>query len=261
MAAGIPLEKARERLEEFNSLLMQQETIDPFTERTYRTELLSSETELTNIALSYLDVLTGKVDSALAYLRLSLTVNDVNLAYHYHHILMQTFNYSELKNVCEELAKKYKTKIFTYNAYSWAYRYGEREKLEFFIDEHIKLLSEEEGRVEAMKHKEELLSEMDGIFASSNCSSEQFQTLASIIWSLMSEYNALSGFVNLSGRGSGCYVVDIKNLDPKTIAKMNFDLADRICADERMDDCALLARFSSPRELHTGVSYHAGLRK
>lgn len=260
MAAGIPLEKAKEHLENLNSLLLEQKTIDPFTARKIRDELSSSETELTNVALSYLDALTGKMSSALSYLRLSLDVNDVNLAYHYHHILINTFNYQELRETSYDLARKYQSKLFSYNAYSWAYRYGERDELDFFINEHIKLLSEGEGRSAAMKHKEELLSEMDEFFKVSKCSKEQLRILADSIWSLMSEYKATSGFVHLSGKGGGCYVVDIKNLDPKTIARMNFDLADRICADTRMDDCTLLARFSAPRTLHTGVSYHAGQR-
>lgn len=54
---------------------------------------------------------------------------------------------------------------FSHNAYSWAYRCGEREQLEFYMEEHIKLLSESEGRSNAMKHKEELLAEMDNFIA------------------------------------------------------------------------------------------------
>ncbi|EMW1042127.1 TPA: hypothetical protein U2Q62_004838 [Citrobacter amalonaticus] len=256
MAAGIPLEKAQDYLNKFNALLLKQERVDPFTEKKIREELSSSPTTATNIALSYLDALTGKMDSALRYLRVSLEVNDVNLAMHYHHILLSTFSYTELRDVCAQLAKKYRTKLFSHNAYSWAYRYGEREQLEFYMDEHIKLLSEAEGRGNAMKHKEELLAEMDGFYNATQCSKEQFKTLASIIWTLLSEYKADTGFVQLSG--SGCYVVDVKNLDSNVIAKMNFDLADRVCAESRLEDSLLLARFTSPRQLHTGVSYHVG---
>ncbi|MBF4179120.1 hypothetical protein [Lelliottia nimipressuralis] len=259
MAAGIPLEKAQKYLKEFNELLVENRTIDPFTERARRAELSANPTALTNIALSFLDAVSGKSEDALKYPRLSLEVNDVNLARHYHHILLHTFSYNELRSVSYELAKKYPSKQFSHNAMSWAYRYGEREDLEFYYDEHIKLLSEAEGRSNAMKHKEELLSEMDNIFDASKCSKSQFQILASIIWSVLSEYKAATGFVELSGRGTGCYIVDIKNLDPKSIARMNFELADRVCADERLDDCALIARFSSPRQLHTGVSYNAGV--
>lgn len=256
MAAGIPLEKAQKYVEQLNALLLEQEGLDPFTEKKIRDELSASPTPVTNIALSYLDAITGKIDSALRYLRVSLEVNDVTLAMHYHHILLTTFHYNELKDVCVLLAKKYRTKFFSHNAYSWAYRYGDREQLEFFMEEHIKLLSESEGRSNAMKHKEELLAEMDNFYSATQCTKEQFHALASIIWTLLSEYKATTGFVQLSG--SGCYVVDIKNLEPKTIAKMNFDLADRVCAESKMDDCSMLARFSSPRQLHTGVSYHAG---
>ena len=256
MAAGIPLEKAQKYIEQFNAHLMEQEGIDPFSEKRIREELSASPTPATNIALSYLDAITGKVESALRYLRVSLEVNDVNLAMHYHHILLNTFSYNELRDTCILLAKQYPTKIFSHNAYSWAYRYGEREQLEFYMEDHIKLLSESEGRSNAMKHKEELLAEMDNFYSTTQCSKEQFQTLASIIWALLSEYKAATGFIHLSG--SGCYIVDVKNLEPKAIAKMNFELADRVCAESKLDDCSLLARFSSPRQLHTGVSYHAG---
>ncbi|EIZ3555713.1 hypothetical protein MO113_002019 [Escherichia coli] len=256
MAAGIPLEKAQKYIEQFNALLLDRESLDPFTEKKIREELSVSPTPATNIALSYLDAITGKIESALRYLRISLEVNDVTLAMHYHHILINTFSYNELKDVYVPLAKKYRTKLFSHNAYSWAYRCGEREQLKFYMEEHIKLLSESEGRSNAMKHKEELLAEMDNFYSATQCSKEQFLTLASIIWGLLSEYKATTGFVQLSG--SGCYVVDIKNLEPKTIAKMNFDLADRVCAESKLDDCSLLARFTSPRQLHTGVSYHVG---
>lgn len=254
MAAGIPLEKAQDYVKQFNALLLDQEGIDPFTEKKIRDELSASPTPATNIALSYLDAITGKLESAKRYLRVSLEVNDVSLAMHYHHILLNTFSYNELREVSVPLAKKYGTKLFSHNAYSWGYRFGEREQLEFYMEEHIKLLSESEGRSNAMKHKEELLAEMDNFYNVTQCSKEQFQTLASIIWTLLSEYKAMTGFVHLSG--SGCYVVDVKNLEPKAIAKMNFDLADRVCAEARLEDCSLLARFTSPRQLHTGVSYN-----
>jgi len=256
MAAGIPLEKAQQYIEQFNALLLAREGIDPFTERKVREELTADPTPATNIALSYLDAITGKTDDALRYLRVSLEVNDVGLAMHYHNILLHTFNYNELRDICVVLAKKYRTKRFSHNAYSWAYRYGDREQLKFFMEEHIKLLSESEGRSNAMKHKEELLAEIDNYYSATQCSKEQVQMLASIIWALLSEYKAATGFVQLSG--SGCYIVDIHNLEPKAIAKMNFELADRVCAESKLDDCKLLARFTSPRQLHTGVSYHAG---
>ncbi|EKS7780396.1 hypothetical protein ACOGYP_001800 [Edwardsiella piscicida] len=253
MAAGIPLEKAQKYVEQFNALLLNKEGLDPFTEKRIREELSAAPTYATNIALSYLDAITGKLESALRYFSVSLEVDDVELAMHYHHILLNTFSYNDLRDVCVLLASKYRTKLFSYNALSWAYRYGEREQLEFYMDEHIRLLSESEGRSDAMKHKEELLAEMDNFYSATQCSKEQFKSLASIIWTLLSEYEAKTGFVQLSG--SGCYVVDIKNLEPKAIAKMNFDLADRVCAESKLDDCSLLARFTSPRQLHTGVSY------
>jgi len=259
MAAGIPLEKAQQYVEDFKALLDANESIDAFTEKKLRAELSSINTPQTNLALSYLDVITNKKESGLKFLRLCLdaSVKDFGLATHYHHVLLATKSYSEMRSVAYKLAEKYPSKMFSHIAFSWAYRYGDRQELERFIDEHIKLLSEDEGREDAMKHKDELLSEMDAIYDSSKCSQDEFHVFASIIWSVLSDFNASTGFVQLSGRSGGAYVVDVKNLDSKTIAKMNFELADRICDEEKLDSSSLVARFSSPRKLHEGVSYEA----
>jgi len=259
MAAGIPVEKAQKHLEDFKALLDANETIDAFTEKKLRAELLTLDTPLTNLALSYLDVLTNKKEDGLKFLRLCLdaNINDFGLAWHYSKVLHATKSYNEMRRVAYKMAEKYPTKMFSRIAFSWAYRYGDRQELEKFIDEHIKLLSEDEGREDAMKHKHELLSEMDAIYDSSRCSQDEFHTFASIIWSVLSDYKAHTGFVQLSGRSGGAYVVDIRNLDSKTIAKMNFELADRICDEEKLDGSSLVARFSSPRKLHEGVSYGA----
>lgn len=258
MAACIPIEKAQQYVEEFNALLVEQKTLDPFTEKRARAELSAVPTHLANIALSYLDAATGKVENGLPYLRscLDVNVNDVNLAMHYSHILFNTFSYNEHGKVSYSLADKYLTKRFSHTAYGWAYRRGDRDKLAHYMDMHIKLLSESEGRSNAMQHKDELLAEMDNFYNAAQCSPEQLQALASIVWSLLSDHKATTGFVQLSG--SGCYVVDIRNSNPKTIAKMNFELADRVCSEPILDNCSLLARFTSPRQLHTGVSYHVG---
>jgi len=259
MAAGIPIEKAQQYVKDFRALLDANETLDAFTEKKLRVELSSANTTTTNLALSYLDVITNKEESGLKFLRLCLdpSVNDFGLATHYHHVLLATKRYSEMRRVAYVLAEKYPSKMFSYLAYSWAYRYGERPELERFIDEHIKLLSDDEGREDAMKHKDELLSEMDAIYDSSKCSQVQLHALASIIWSVLSDFNASTGYVQLSGRSGGAYVVDVKNLDSKTIAKMNFELADRICDESQLEGSSLVARFSSPRQLHAGVSYVA----
>lgn len=39
MAAGIPLEKAQKYIEQFNALLLDRESLDPFTEKKIREEL------------------------------------------------------------------------------------------------------------------------------------------------------------------------------------------------------------------------------
>ncbi|NMP26839.1 hypothetical protein GW590_08180 [Rahnella sp. SAP-1] len=257
MAAGIPQEKAEEYIAQFSAKLVNGESVDHFTYKRVSTELNATNTSASLVASGYLEVLFGNEQEALEIFRLSLDpqVNDFFLAQHFYEFLKLTFNFLELSKVAYILAEKYPSKMFSQIAYSNAYRFGERSHLSRFFDEHIKLLSDAEGRQKAMKHKDELLSELDGAFDASQSTHEQFDLLASIIWSVVKEFKAITGYVQLSDRGNGCYIVDIKGKSPKEIAKMNFALADKVCEEDKLDKCRLLARFSSPRQLHTGVSY------
>ncbi|WP_439291723.1 MULTISPECIES: hypothetical protein [Rahnella] len=257
MAAGIPQEKAEEYIAEFSAKLRNGESVDRFTYKKVSEELGTTSTSASLVALGYLEILYGNEREALDIFKLCLDrqVNDFFLAQHFYEVMRTTFNFLRLREFAYPLAEKYPSKIFSRIAYSNAYRFGERENLVHYFDEHIKLLSDDEGRQKAMKHKDELLTELDGAFDASKSTREQFQLLAGIIWSVVKDFKASSGYIQLTNRGSGCYVVDVQNKSPKEIAKMNFALADKVCEEEKLDDCKLLARFSSPRQLHTGVSY------
>ncbi|HAK3332645.1 TPA: hypothetical protein H2A59_003151 [Salmonella enterica] len=79
------------------------------------------------------------------------------------------------------------------------------------------------------------------------CSVEQLEKLAFAISRVAKSFDADTGIIEVS---STCYIVDIKNKSPQTIAEMNHVLADAVCNDPVLDSLNLTARFSPERTLH-----------
>lgn len=107
----------------------------------------------------------------------------------------------------------------------------------------------------AEKHKDELISELKSAYETTGCTNEQFALLSSIVFKVSQDFSADLGRFEASRNDNMAYVMEVKNKDPKSIAEMNFSLAEAICMEERLDNCKLTARFSPVRILHTGVSY------
>lgn len=260
MAAGIPLEKSVELLQTYGNMLTLGMSINEMDYMRAVRDLEKFQTANAISALGILHAVAGKVSKANRFFEDSLdTTNDSpTVAINYCFMLQATGQFDSLRVKIYEYAEKFQTKSLTRMAYSSAYRFGDREGLERFMNMHIKLLSEDEGREMAEKHKLELISELDDAYKSSGCTPEQFYLLATILHNISREFSAISGRAEVSKNGNNCYVIDIPNKDPKAIAEMNYALAERVCLEERLDDCELIARFSPVRELHTGVSYDRG---
>ncbi|ELP3688715.1 hypothetical protein QUM71_002734 [Salmonella enterica] len=107
----------------------------------------------------------------------------------------------------------------------------------------------------AEKQKEELLSELSDAYKTSGCSEDQFERLALIIFQVAKNFDADIYRIEASKNGNSCYIADINNKDPKTIAEMNYALAETVCSVPALDDCNLISRFSPQRQLHGGAGY------
>ncbi|HDL6968771.1 TPA: hypothetical protein PXM11_001877 [Yersinia enterocolitica] len=260
MAAGIPLEKAVELLETYGEMLSSGSSINEMDYMRAAKEIGQFKTANAVSALGILHAVAGKIAKANKFFEESLESTDdaASVAMNYCFMLQTTGQSDLLHEKTFYFAEKFQTKLLTKIAYSTAYRFGDREALERFMDMHIKLLSEDEGRDMAVKHKIELVNELDDAYKTSGCTKEQFYLLAKIVHDISNEFGASNGRFEVSKNSNNCYVVDILNKDPKSIAEMNYALAERICMEDRLDDCELIARFSPVRELHTGVSYDSG---
>lgn len=256
MATSTPKEKAAELIESYGNML---ETGTPVNDIDYRRGVRDLEKEATTNSISALGILhavAGNFDKAFKVFEDALTyVDDPTIAANYIYILKHAMQTEKLRDKSFEFAEKFQNKRFTGLAFSCAYRFGYRDLLVKYMDQHIKLLSEDEGRELAERQKVELLTELDDAYTSTGCTQEQFRMLAEIVFRVAREYSAQTGLVEVSKNGNKCYVADVSNKDPKTIARMNYSLAEAVCMEPELDDCELIARFSSPRNLHTGVSY------
>lgn len=256
MAGSVPKEKAAELIELYGDMLESGRSIN---ELDYRRGVRELEKESTANAVSALGILhsvAGKYDKACAVFEAALAYeNDLTIASNYIYVIRYNYDALKLRDKSFEYVERFRTKKFTGLAFSSAYRFGYRDLLIKYIDQHISLLSEEEGREMALCQKNELLTEIDDAYGSTGCTPEQFRLLAEIVCTIAKDYSAEMGMVEVSRNGNKCYIADVKNKDPKTIAQMNYSLAELVCMEPRLDDCQLIARFSSPRALHTGVSY------
>jgi tetratricopeptide (TPR) repeat protein len=255
MAARVPKEKAIELIELYGGMLKAGHTMDEMAYWRAVRELSGTETANSISALGFVHALVGNVDKAIEVFEKGLELKDIAVANNYCFTLRQINNFSLLRDKSYVLAETYGTKELTEQAFSSAYRFGDREKLIYFFDKHIKLLSEQEGRIMAEKHKKELLIELDDAFNTSKCTKKEFDLLTNIVWSVVERNKAKVGYVELSKKNNKCYVVDIINKNPKEIALMNIELAKDVCMESGLDECDLIARYSPQRELHSGVSY------
>lgn len=256
MAALIPQEKSAELIRTYGDMLQLGISISEMDYMRGVRELEKLDSVNSCSALGFLHAIAGKSNKANSVFERGLiTHNDDSLAVNYCYMLDKTSQYDLLGEVVYLMANRFETKGFTKMAYSYAYRFGDREALVEYMDKHIRLLSDAEGRDKAEKHKHELLSELNDAYENTRCTKKQLQLISKITHAVINKHGAKAGRIEVSRNGSKSYVIDIMDKDANSIADMNFCLANAICAEDELDGCELTARFSPFRDLHTGVSY------
>ncbi|EKN4111984.1 hypothetical protein NUF63_002766 [Yersinia enterocolitica] len=242
----------------FNELLSKwnsDEKLDDISFHTIKNELRedSSLGAVATLSLAYAAYL--KLDEAIELMEDSLQYGDANYVTLYCSMLYRQQNARKLNLIIYDFATKFNTKWLTYHASGIAYTFGKVSLCNEFLDKHIRLLSDDEGRDAALQYKEEALNDMTSAYEASGCTSAQYELIGSIVESIMANYVIPSSKIEVSGNGGGSYVIDIATEDADMIVKMNKELAEAICRDERLDNCNLIARFTPDRNQKPGVSY------
>lgn len=256
MATGIPGEKSAEFIVVLGSMLKSRATFNELSYRRFLREIGKVNSANSASALGLFYAVAGELDKSNAIFDEACYKYADNSVCKNHLIALgYTGQTNLLKNKSYEYADRYESKELSMIAYTYAYWFGDREGVIRYMDKHIRLLSAEEGRELAEKQKEELLSDLNDAYEASGCSEEQFEKLALIIFQVANNFDADIFRIEAGRKGNSCYVADINNKDPKTIAKMNSTLAEAVCNEPMLDDCNLIGRFSPQRQLHGDIGY------
>ncbi|MBH2957565.1 hypothetical protein I5L45_02045 [Serratia marcescens] len=247
MASPTPQLKSSKLIQELGEMLRLGETLDELSYRRIVRELECDETVNGISALGFAHAAAGKIEKAIDLFEWATQFNEQSIALNFCYVLHVSGFHQRYQEVIFPFADKFGTKGLTISAAGEAYTQGDAELFEHYMNKHISLLSEDEGRSFAMEYKDRIKQEIADAYSSTNCTGEQFRLLNKVIHQVLSKYNAQTVLTEVSHNGAGCYVVDIKDKSPREIAEMNYKLAELICMEELLDDCSLIARFSPDR--------------
>lgn len=250
MASPTPQLKSSGLVQELGEMLRLGEALDEFSYRRIVRELESDNSANGISALGFAHAAAGKIDDAISLFEWATQFNEQSIALNFCYVLHVNGFYQKYREVIFPFADQFYTKGLTISAAGEAYTLGDIALFEHYMDKHISLLSEDEGRSFAMEYKDRIKQEIADAYSSTNCTSEQFKLLNQVIHQVLSNYKAKTALTELSHNGVGCYVVDVIDKTPREIAEMNYSLAELICMEELLDDCSLIARFSPDRGIN-----------
>ncbi len=250
-----PRLKADERFQELSKIYVKNESISEWDFHAIERELKDDKSIAGVSALSLAYATYDRLEDAASCLEDYLPYGDAGLATLYFSFLFRSQRLAKINQEIFSFADKFQTKWFTASAASIAYTFGSISLCGDFMNKHIKLLSSEEGREKAMQHKEDLLNDMISAYDASGCSNEQYRLIAELSHKILREFNVQSSKLEISGKGGGSYVVEVKSDSAQEIVKMNRCLAEAICMEDRLDNCKLIARFSPDRNLKPEIAY------
>ncbi|CNF48515.1 hypothetical protein [Yersinia mollaretii] len=244
-------ERFDELLEKYHAKL----EIDEIHFHTIKNEMkgINSPQAIATMALAYATF--DKLDMAIESMESWLQYADVNFATLYCSLLFRNQDFKKIHSVIYDFADKYSSKWLTFNAASFAYSFGYTSLCGEFMDKHIRLISDDEGRDMAVKHKEDVLNDLYSAYEKSGCTPAQFELIGLIAHKIMGQYSMPSSKVEVSGRNGGDYVIDIDTKDADMVVEMNKKLAEAICLEDGLDGCNLIARFTPDRNQKPGVAY------
>lgn len=250
-----PKLKSQERFEQLLDVFHSDSDLDDVTFRIILREVKSKPTAINRAVEGLAYVAKGKHSQGIAILEELIPSGDANHAKLFCHILFKTSNLEKLDQCIYDLADKFQTKWLTFNAASVAYLLGRLSICAEYMDKHIKLLSDDEGREEAKVFKAEAIEDLSGAYQASECTSAQLKSLGLLVDKVLRIYPHSACRAEVSGKSGGSYVVEVMEVSPEQIAAMNARLADEICSDESLDSCKVVARFSPDRKPYGGAKY------
>ncbi|CDH24369.1 hypothetical protein [Xenorhabdus bovienii] len=191
------------------------------------------------------NIVYGKIDDGLSIIKPYIFAGDLYYATLYSQSLFAFHKAEELLNVIFKLSDQYNSsKLLSFQAYSVATNIGNIELMDKYMDRHLSLLSQDEGKDDALTLAESHDRDIHKIYEMNLCSQEQFKRLFLYTEGILNTYPRMPTKHAICSDDDLGYLVELEGVASKVIVEMNNLLAEKVCSDEEMDSCELIARFA-----------------
>lgn len=164
---------------------------------------------------------------------------DITILPNYFSALNRLSCFSKSKEILYIYKDYLNTNELLIKALSVASAYLDNDMAEFICKKAAMIKCDEEIVKVFNNRKKQILQ----IREMTNCSDENIKSLVNICTKIIRKYNQKPSSLKLETIAGGHYVIGIDTDNLDTIVDMNFELADKIVANDELDSCKLIAVF------------------
>lgn len=164
---------------------------------------------------------------------------DITILPNYFSALNRLSCFSKSKEILYIYKDYLNTNELLIKALSVASAYLDNDMAEFICKKAAMIKCDEEIVKVFNNRKKQILQ----IREMTNCSDENIKSLVNICTKIIRKYNQKPSSLKLETIAGGHYVIGIDTDNIDTIVDMNFELADKIVANDELDSCKLIAVF------------------
>ena len=164
---------------------------------------------------------------------------DITILSNYFSSLNRLSCFSKSKEILYKYKDYLNTNDLLIKALSVASAYLDNDMAEFICKKAAMIKCDEEIVKVFNNRKKQILQ----IREMTNCSDENIKSLVNICTKIIRKYNQKPSSLKLETIAGGHYVIGIDTDNLDTIVDMNFELADKIVANDELDSCKLIAVF------------------
>lgn len=243
-----PARASSEFIHRFGKMMVENEKIDEFTYHSVMSKFLYSSDPNDVSAVGFAYALNDEDDLARAHFLKNLDYKNITIARNFIAFIYRRFYFNELKEYIFDFSERFYVEDFSILAGTEAFRLGYLDLVEKHLSKHSFILSDDDDIKASTSYRNELVSTLNDVYMSNICSPEQLKTLGLVTHDILSEHRIVPANVSIYADFGGDYLVQVPNVEPEKIVKLNAELAERICAIDDMDSCEMIARYTSKRD-------------
>ncbi|WP_447870305.1 hypothetical protein [Serratia fonticola] len=229
-------------------MLDNRESIDEFTYRSVLKNFQYSTEPNDVCAVGFAYALNGEDEFAYQHFSSHLKYGSLTIATNFAAFLFRRFHYNKLIDVVFNLSDDFGGRMLTLLAGTEAYRIGMPNLVERHLTKHIALLNDDDDIDGAKLYMKKLVSRLNYCYEAKVCNQQQLECLGLVTHEILERHKIVPGSVGISEEFGGDYRIEVQDTTPSKISELNHELAEIICGLPGMDDCEMVARFTSLRE-------------